>query len=100
MTNEQFSAIQNVPVIIDFTVDEGLGRDTTISVIAKQISNTEIKLTGPNNIMLSESAIRTKVKSLIVPGITEVLFLFIAVLKPQVKYNGSLYLSVRSPLLR
>ena len=70
ITNEQFSAVQKVG--IDFTIDEGIGLNTTVTVTAKQISNIEIKLTGSNNFLLLEPATQTKVQSLIVSGILEV----------------------------
>ena len=72
LTTDRFSAQQNVPVNVDFNIDEGIGLNTTVSVISKTTCDIEIRLTGPNSFTQSTSGIQTKSQSLVVPGINEV----------------------------
>lgn len=71
MMNEQLTISQNVTVSIIYNIDEGIGKDTTVSVISKDISNIKISVSGPYNFTQIESADQVESLSLLVPDISE-----------------------------
>ena len=72
MMNEQVSIMVNDPLNFAFTIDEGIGKDTTVSVISKSSSTLTIRLDGPSSFQRSKTGIGVQTLSLVVDGIIEV----------------------------
>ena len=72
MRNQRLTTTQNVPTSITFSVDEGLGTDTTVTVVSKEENYIDIGLTGPNDYTQRLSGRQVRTLSLVVPGISEV----------------------------
>ena len=72
MKNQQVRSTQNVPANVTFSIDDGLGTDTTVTVVTKEINDIDILLTGPNGYTQRQSASQVRTISLVVPGISEV----------------------------
>ena len=72
MINDQFNVSPIVPVVASYNIDDGIGRDTTISVISKTVSDIAINVSGPANNTLSNSSDQVESMSLLLPDISQV----------------------------
>ena len=72
MKNQQVSTNQNVPTNVMFNIDEGLGSDTTVTSVTKEVNDIDIRLIGPNGYTQRQSGSLGRTLSLVVPGISKV----------------------------
>ena len=72
MKNQQVTTPQTVPANVTFNIDEGLGSDTTVTVVIKEVSDIDMLLIGPNGYTQRQSGSLVRTLSLVVPGISEV----------------------------
>ena len=72
MMNEQISITVNDPVNIEFNIDDGLGKDTTVTVLTTVNSTMSIQLNGPNNLMITKTRSSIQTLSLVVTGVSQV----------------------------
>ena len=70
MMNEQVSITAYVPVNITFSIDDGIGKDTTVTIITAVTSTISILLNGPNNLEISKSGSYVQTLTLVAPGIS------------------------------
>lgn len=70
--NQQVTTTQKVPTNVTFIIDEGLGRDTTVTVVTKIENEIDVLLIGPNGYIQRQSSTVVRILSLVVPGISEV----------------------------
>ena len=62
----------NVSLSTSFTIDEGLGKDTTVTLRTKEVSNMMIYLDGPSTFKETKSVSQADMLSLTVNGLTKV----------------------------
>ena len=55
MISGQFASTSNTPIVIDFHIDAGMGKDTTVSVLSTISSNKGVVLSGPSNFTRAQS---------------------------------------------
>lgn len=49
MVSEQLLLTKEVPIVINFNIDDSIGKDTSISVLSRYNLNVEVKVFGPDN---------------------------------------------------
>ena len=73
MLSEQLASTPNIPRTIDFHIDEGMGKDTTVSVTTRSLCNIDVLLSGPDNLTHAESAVSVQSLTLSVQKIIQVI---------------------------
>ena len=57
MLSEQLAPTPNIPSTNEFHIDDGIGKDTTVSVMSRSLSNLDVLLSGPSNFLQTESGV-------------------------------------------
>lgn len=74
--HDQTYASDNDTLVTHFSIDDGLGKGTTISVITAEPADLEIDLSGPDNFFQNESKKQVKALSLVAPERNKVSFTY------------------------
>ena len=72
LKNQRLTTAKNVPTSVTFNVDEGLGTNTTVTVVSKEINDIDILLTGPNDYTQQLTGVQVRTLSIVIPRISEV----------------------------
>ena len=73
MLSEQLAPTSNIPSIIEFHIDNGIGKETTISVMSRSLSKLDVLLSGPSNFTHTESRVSVESLTLSVQEVMQVI---------------------------
>ena len=73
MVSEQLAPTLNISSTINFHIDAGMGKDTTVSIMSKSSLDINLLLSGPSNFTRTQSGVSVQPMSLLVPGVIQVI---------------------------